>query len=581
MSRSARTLAVAVGAAVLAYAVAVVCDLPATLANWTQHPQFGTLTEVAVPLLVLVVGVVCSFHQQSRSPGVRSDSRGAVQSAFCEGDGQLRLLLEKIPAIVWATDTQLRYTCSAGAGLAALTAEVGALDGRTLDQQFGADDDASLPTAAHRQALRGEPASYEFSAGRRTYQAHVEPLRNSNDTIIGCIGIALDVTERTRVERALKASHSLLTAIVEGTQNPIFVTDMNGRFVLVNSKAAELVGRPVEEIIGRDDAAIFPPELAQRIAEEDRRIFATGESGSYERVGVMVNGEERSYLNTKSIYRDHDGKPLGLVGIAHDITDRRRAEEQVRRHQAELAHAGRLSAAGEMASELAHELNQPLAVILSGAELCLRLAHSQGGNSPEALGILADIAAQAERAGQIVHRLKAFVAKRKPHRMATDVNAVARNAAGLAKVEAAAGDVTVQLELADALPTVQADAIQIEQVILNLMRNGMQAMADTPVNERRLTVRTVAQGNGGIRLAVSDTGRGLAEQDVEKLFDPFCTTRPEGMGLGLSLSRSIIEAHGGRLWATSDLERGAMFNFTLPPEGRSQEENSGETGEVR
>lgn len=582
MSWSARDFALAVGAALLAYVIAIACDLSEAFTGWTRRFELGALAEFAVPLLVLAAGLSCSRRRPSGEPGRRKRSRSTVQTALREGEGQLRLVLQQIPAILWATDTELRYASSAGSGLAALTAESGPLDGLTLYEHFGTEDGKFLPVAAHRRALCGEPVTYEFTRGSRTYQAHVEPLRDGDRAIIGCIGVALDVTERTRAEEALQRSHNLLTAIVEGTRNPIFVTDIQGRFVLVNSKAAELVGRPADEIIGQDDVAVFPPELARRIAEEDRQILATGEGGSYERVGIMVNGEDRSYLNTKSIYYDHDGKPLGLVGIAHDITDRRRAEERVRRHQAELAHAGRLSAAGEMASGLAHELNQPLAVILSGAELCLRLARSGAWNAPEGLGVMEDIAAQAERAGQIVRRLRAFVAKRQPHRSTVDVTAIAREAARLAEVEAGAGGVTVQLELADPLPLVPADAIQIEQVILNLMRNGIQAMEDVPADQRRLTVRTSAHGSDGsdgITVAVCDTGRGLPDQDVDRLFDPFCTTRPEGMGLGLSLSRSIIEAHGGRLWAIPNPDRGATFQFTLPAGGKAhQEENRSGTG---
>ncbi len=575
MGRSARDFILIAGAALLAYALAIVSGVAEAVTKWTGPVESGELFELAVPLvvpfLVLVLALSCLYLRRLGEQRLQD----RTQTARWEGEKRLHLVLRQIPAMLWTMDIELRYTSSSGSGLARLNLKSGELDGRTLDDASGARDREFFSVAAHRQALRGESAAYTFTGGGRSYQAHVEPLRDADRRIIGCIGVALDVTERVRAEETLRKNHSLLTAIVEGTLNPIFVTDTQGRYVLVNSKAAELVGKPAEEIIGKDDVASFPPELAQRIVEEDREVLATGEGGSYERVGIMVNGEERSYLNTKSVYLDHDGKPLGLVGIAHDITDRRRAEEQARRHQAELAHVARVSAVGEMASGVAHELGQPLGVILSGAELCLRLARSGAWNTAEGLGIMEDIAGQADRAGQIIKRLKTFVSKRTPQRSAVDLNRVVREAAQLAQVEAAAGRVTVRLDLAEGLPPVRIDGIQIEQVILNLMRNAVQAMDDVSAGRRRLTVRTSTDGSGGIDVAVCDMGKGLPADD--RLFEPFFTTRPEGMGMGLSLSRSIIEAHGGRLWAIPNRDRGATFQFTLPvgEEANDDEHRSG------
>jgi C4-dicarboxylate-specific signal transduction histidine kinase len=248
-----------------------------------------------------------------------------------------------------------------------------------------------------------------------------------------------------------------------------------------------------------------------------------------------------------------------------EIDERRRAEEQLQGHQAELAHVARLSTMGEMVAELAHELNQPLSAICSYAQACQRLVHLGAADHVEALVTsLNQVGEQADRAAGIIRRLKQFVTKAKPAQISVDVNALLHDVADLVHLDARLAKAQIHFDLADPLPPVRADRIQIEQVMVNLMRNGFEAMRESENGPRLLTVRTEIQPAGHILVTVHDTGGGISPEARPQIFDRFYTTKADGMGMGLPISQSIIESHGGRLWAAPNSDCGATFFFTLP-----------------
>jgi C4-dicarboxylate-specific signal transduction histidine kinase len=259
--------------------------------------------------------------------------------------------------------------------------------------------------------------------------------------------------------------------------------------------------------------------------------------------------------------------------MARDISARKQAEEQERQHLAELTRAWHANAMGEMASGLAHELNQPLCAIQNYASGCLRLA----GKTPVDMDVLRNsigqIGEQAERAAGIIKRIRGLVGKREPRRTTLDVKALLNDAVSMIEKEATRNNVTVVPELAARLPRIQADDVEIEQVALNLMRNAIEAMGDDGLAERTLTIATSRPDEGTIEVAIKDTGRGLSPKLSGTVFDSFFTTKEEGLGIGLSLSRRIVEAHGGRLWAESDGQSGATFRFTLPVAGEKHAEH--------
>ena len=249
--------------------------------------------------------------------------------------------------------------------------------------------------------------------------------------------------------------------------------------------------------------------------------------------------------------------------LQHEILERERAEEQARQHQNQLAHVARTRTMGEMAAGLAHELNQPLGAISSYAEGCIRLIESNQAQLEQLSSPLQEVSRQARRAGQIIHRLREFfrdgVAERKPVPPAKLVGELV----DLLAADLRQQQVQLVLNVSDDLPAVPLDRIQIQQVLLNLMRNAMEAMHDTPVELRRLTVEAGAPDSRTLQFSVADSGPGCPSEDLHKIFEPFFTTKAQGMGMGLSISRTIVEAHGGRMWSHPNTPRGLIVSFTL------------------
>jgi C4-dicarboxylate-specific signal transduction histidine kinase len=247
--------------------------------------------------------------------------------------------------------------------------------------------------------------------------------------------------------------------------------------------------------------------------------------------------------------------------------EKRQTEDQLQERLAQLAHVSRLTTMGELVSELAHELNQPLYAIANYSEACLNVARSSSAQqTQELVPWLEQICEQSHRAGEIIKRIYGFVRKTSAHARPVNMNALVHDCAALLQVNLRHQGVALRLELTEELPQVTADPVQIQQVLVNLMNNAIDAMAHLPREERQLVVRSQRPGSNEIRVSVTDRGRGAADENLERLFEAFFTTKAEGMGMGLSISRSIIEAHDGRLWAERNPDRGLTFFFTLPIE---------------
>jgi C4-dicarboxylate-specific signal transduction histidine kinase len=250
-----------------------------------------------------------------------------------------------------------------------------------------------------------------------------------------------------------------------------------------------------------------------------------------------------------------------VVASGRDVTERRRAEEQGRQHLQQLARVGRVSAMGEMASAIAHEVNQPLAALRTNAQACRRLL-AAGNAGDDLAGALERIAAQAERAGGIIARLRGFMARDAGETMAVDPNYLIAEVVDLVRAEAEASGVRLQLGLAPALPQVEVDCIQIEQVLFNLVRNGIEALEQSG-GDREVAIET-RHDSRDVVVSVRDSGPGVPAALADRVFEAFFTTKPSGMGVGLAISRSIAEAHGGRLWLDAGAEGGAAFHLALP-----------------
>jgi C4-dicarboxylate-specific signal transduction histidine kinase len=253
-----------------------------------------------------------------------------------------------------------------------------------------------------------------------------------------------------------------------------------------------------------------------------------------------------------------------MLGACQDVTDQRRAEAASRRSRDEIAHLNRVAAMGELATSLAHELNQPLAAILLNSQAASRFLSGQPPNLARVRDCLNAIAADDERAGEVIQRLRGLLKKGESQSSLVYVNEVVSDALRLVGNDALLRQVSVKFEPLPGLPPVLGDRIQLYQVVLNLIVNGLDAVVERSPGARWVLVRTAEADGGGVELTVEDSGKGIAEGDLARVFEPFFTTKPEGLGMGLSISRSIVQTHGGRIWAENAVGGGAIFRCVLP-----------------
>jgi PAS domain S-box-containing protein len=258
------------------------------------------------------------------------------------------------------------------------------------------------------------------------------------------------------------------------------------------------------------------------------------------------------------------GDVVEFVGTLMDVTERRRAEEE---RQA-LAHSNRITTMGQLTASIAHEVNQPIAAVVTNAQAALRWLNMQPPDPEEVRQALDRIVNQGRRAGDVISRMRALVRKAPPRKDQLDINEVIREVIALTRSELHRTGTLLQTQLAHGLPLVPGDRVQLQQVMLNLILNAVEAMSGSDEGSRELLISAEADGANGVRIAVRDWGPGLEPESLDRLFDAFYTTKPDGMGMGLSICRSIIEAHGGRVWATTNVPQGAAFQFTLPHQGQ-------------
>jgi C4-dicarboxylate-specific signal transduction histidine kinase len=255
--------------------------------------------------------------------------------------------------------------------------------------------------------------------------------------------------------------------------------------------------------------------------------------------------------------------------VVRQMAEQRRTEETLQATRAELARAARITTIGELTASIAHEVNQPLAAVVANADACVAWLSREKPDLAEARSAAERATQGATRASEVIARIRSLITKATPEKSHVQINRVIEETAALAEGQAARNHVVIKLELSPDLPIVFGDSIQLQQVILNLVVNGIEAMTTVTDRPKMLTLRTQPENKGQIRVSVEDSGVGLTEEVMRRLFEPFFTTRAQGMGMGLSISRSIIEAHGGRLWAESNgTGGGATFQFTLPSEDR-------------
>jgi PAS domain S-box-containing protein len=336
------------------------------------------------------------------------------------------------------------------------------------------------------------------------------------------------------------------------------------RVIQCNRTLLRATGYSMEELFGQKLTDIYHPDSRQQAQLIWEEFMHTGEVRGKELVLLCKNGDTIDVSLSVSAGYDAQGKIIHAHGISRDITAYKRAEQQIERHRSDLAHVGRLATTGEMAAGLAHELNQPLYALNNFAQGALRRLEDGTLDQESLTAVLQDVARESQRAADTIRSLRRYVRKREQQRTSTDANDIVRRVIRLLSGEAKRRDVVLDAVIEQDLPQVFCDAIQIEQVLLNLILNSMDAMAELMPDEKRIEVRTRPAPPDSVEFAVVDRGTGLAPGEEHQIFDAFYTTKEEGIGLGLAISRTIIELHGGQLVALPNADQGITVSFMLP-----------------
>lgn len=392
----------------------------------------------------------------------------------------------------------------------------------------------------------------------------VSPVWDDEGILIGASKVARDITAARRAQAALREREAHLQSVLDTVPDAMVVIDTRGVMQSFSATAEKLFGYSASEAVGKNVSILMPQPYRGHHDSYLARYMATGEKRIIG-VGRLVVGQRKdgsTFPMELAVGEMRSGERRFFTGFLRDLTERQQTQQRLQDLQSELIFMSRFTALGEMASTLAHELNQPLTAATSYLNGARRLL--DGGNPSDfatAREAIDSAAKQALRAGQIIKRLREFVARGESDRQPEDLRKLIEEASALALVGVKETGVNVSFDYDMTVGSVMADRIQIQQVILNLMRNALEALQE--VDRRELKVSTRQIDPETVEIAVKDTGPGIAPEIAEKLFQPFMTTKPQGMGVGLSISRTIVEAHGGRLWAEPNPEGGTVFYLTL------------------
>ena len=391
--------------------------------------------------------------------------------------------------------------------------------------------------------------------------------------IIAAMGYELssDVLRAAQLTRQLQASEADLRETEQRMELAasaadlgMWVWDIERDDVWMTDKRRALYGfAPSEKLDIERLRNVVHPEDRESVRVAVDNALNTGAEYDTEYRIVLPAGQVRWMSGRGRVEFNREGKPVRMRGVALDITERWHAGQELQQLRQEIAHVSRVSIMGQLASALAHEINQPLGAILRNAEAAELFIRHESPDLNEICAILADIRKDDQRASAVISRMRALLKGHSLDARPIEVGELVGEVAALARVDAATRQVMLETNVSLGLPSVNGDRVHLEQVLLNLILNGMDALNGTTQNDRRVTVGARLDGPQSVQIAVSDTGSGIPADDLARVFEPFFTTKPHGMGMGLPISRTIIEAHGGRLWAENNNGGGATFRFTL------------------
>jgi PAS domain S-box-containing protein len=443
--------------------------------------------------------------------------------------------------------------------------------GRSISVLVPPDHSDEVP--GYLEALKGGEAFGDYETERVTkagqridVSINISPIRDANGVLIGASTIARDVSDRKRAEKKIRD-------LLEAAPDAMVIVDHSGHIVLVNAQVERLFGYRRDDLLGCPVEMLLP-ERYRSVHASHRRDYAQHAhprpmGAGLELYAVRKDGSEVPVEISLSPLQTEEG-PL-VVAAIRDISERKKAEQQVaaadeqlRRAEAERVHIARVVTWGEFASSIAHEMNQPLAAIVNDGAAGLRWLQARPPALDEARESVRHMIADANRASHVIARIRASLAKKPSVKAPFNPNDLVRETAALVQGEGARFGATIRTTLAADLPDVLGDRIQVQQVLLNLIVNALEAMCSVGDRPRQLTLRSTRGGSAAVLLAVQDSGVGIAPDLRDRVFDPFYTTKADGLGMGLPICRSIVEAHGGHLWAVEHEGPGLTVQFTLP-----------------
>ena len=537
---------------------ALVYFFAAPLLNiWVEDPQDVTAVVGFLIAAVVITGLMAQLR---------------ATRALRESEAQWREIFEHNPVMYFIVDAAGTVLSVNAFGAAQLGYTVGELVGQSVLNVFFEEDRAFV-----RENLGvclenlGQLNGWEVRKIRKDgtvlwVRENAKAVRRTGNQLIVLIACE-DVTERKRAEDALRQSEMYLAEAQRLSHTGSFGWHVATSEIVWSEETFRIFGygRTTKPTLAMVLERIHPDERAV-VERFLARVAYEGRDWELERRLLMPDGSVKQGRVVARAVKDAAGK-LEFVGAVMDVTASRQAEEQVNLLRAELAHVTRLTTAGELTAAIAHEVNQPLTGLVISGNACLRWLSGEAPNLPAARRAVERMINDGSRAGEIISRIRAMVKKSPPRRDKLSINSTLMEVIVLIRGEVQRNNISLRTEFCDELPLVPGDRIQLQQVILNLIMNAIDATSGVAHSQRELLVASAKDGPSGVLVTVQDSGTGLDEASLDRLFDAFYTTKAHGMGMGLAISRAIIEAHGGELWATPNVPQGATFQFRLPTEG--------------
>lgn len=526
-----------------------------------------------IPLEINLKPLESSRGQEVLAVIANVSDRRQRENALKQERAFLRQVIDINPNLIFVKDQEGRFTL--------VNQTLADIFGSTVDALVGQKDEDVNPNAA--EVARFRQADLEVMRTRKELfiaeehltgiagkehwlQTVKRPIPGPDGESQLVLGTATDITLRKRIEQALKESEQRFLQVGQIAGEVIWEIDLCGQYIYVSQSVERVLGYAPHELVGRMRLFdLFRPADLTAGASALLQLFSAPQSIRSVRNTRVSKGGRLVQLETSATpVFDRQGDCVGYRGSDTDITRRVEFEQEMAQQRNELAHLSRVSMLSELSGSLAHELNQPLAAILSNAQAALRFLSRDDPDLDEVRDILQDIVTDDKRAGDVIQGLRSLLQKGDLQFEALDLNAVVQEVLRLVRSEMLNAGVALVVQMAPNLPKVQGVKVQLQQVLLNLVMNGCEAMASVSPEDHRLTVYTDTAGDDAVSVIVADRGTGIPEEDLERVFDAFVTTKEQGLGLGLAVCRRIVSAHGGSLWATNNAGRGASFRIALP-----------------